>query len=181
GVVIMGPIGGGRLAAPSEAIQKLIPGRVKSTPEIALRFVLSNPNVSVAISGMSTMRMVEENVATASRTEPLSRAERRQVLEALEENQRLADLYCTGCGYCIPCPNGVDIPKNFQLMNYFRIYGLREYAQKQYKLLGEKKTKEGEIVPAWAQACLECGECEPKCPQNIPIIEQLKETANALG
>ncbi|MGQ9629668.1 MAG: aldo/keto reductase [bacterium] len=173
GVIVMGPVGGGRLGAPSEAIQKLIPGGVKSTAEMALRFVLSNPNVSVALSGMSTMKQLEENVVTASHTEALSAEERRRVEEMLEENKRLADLYCTGCNYCMPCPNGVDIPGNFRIMNYFRVYGLKEYAQRQYngKLREDDK---------WANACLECGECEPKCPQNIPIIKQLKETHEAL-
>jgi predicted aldo/keto reductase-like oxidoreductase len=108
GVAIMGPVGGGTLAGhPSEAVQSLI-GGTKSTPEIALRFVLSNPNVTLALSGMSTIEMVEENAATASREEPLSAAERQQVLEAVEEVGRLSDLYCTGCEYCMPCPNGGD-------------------------------------------------------------------------
>ena len=76
GVVIMGPVGGGRLAAFSPEINRLVPGGARSTPELALRFVLSNPGVSVALSGMSSVQMVEENVATASRLEPLSDDER---------------------------------------------------------------------------------------------------------
>jgi hypothetical protein len=180
GVAIMGPVGGGRLVAPSDQIQNMV-GEAKSTPEVALRFVLSNPNVTLALSGMNSLQMVEENVATASREEPLSEQERIQVLEALEETKRMADLYCTGCGYCMPCPNDVDIPENFRMMNYHRMFGLTEYAKEQYKRLGKKRKRDGEIVEAWAEACIECGECEPKCPQNIPIREQLKETASTLG
>ena len=173
GVVVMGPVAGGRLGFPSEQIQGLLTG-TKSSPEVALRFVLSNPNVTVALSGMNTVEMVEENAATASREEPLSAGERQRILEMLEENRRLADLYCTGCGYCMPCPNGVNIPECFRLMNLHRVYGLTETARQRYRSFGE----EGNLN---AGACVECGQCEPKCPQKIPIIEQLKESHRALG
>ena len=180
GLAIMGPVGGGRLVAPSDQIQNMVGGS-KSTPEVALRFVLSNPNVTLALSGMNSMEMVEENTATASREEPLSEEERQKVLDMLEETKKLSDLYCTGCGYCMPCPNDVDIPGNFSAMNYYRVFGLEEYARQQYKRLGRKRRRDRTTVEAWAAACIECGECEPKCPQKIPIREQLKETAAILG
>ncbi len=180
GIAIMGPVGGGRLVAPSDQIQNMVGGS-KSTPEVALRFVLSNPNVTLALSGMNSMAMVEENVATASREEPLTAEERQGILDALEEIKRLSDLYCTGCGYCMPCPNDVDIPRNFQLMNYFRVFGLKDYARREYKGLEKRRKRDGTVIEAWAAACVECGECEPKCPQKIPIREQLKETHAALG
>ncbi|MBC8460840.1 MAG: aldo/keto reductase [Deltaproteobacteria bacterium] len=180
GVVIMGPLCGGRLVA-SEQIKNLMPtGESKSSAETALRFVLSNPNVTMALSGMSTIAMVDENVATASRTEPLSDDEHRHVLEMLVEYKRLADLYCTGCGYCMPCKNGVSIHENFYFMNQHRIYGTTAWAREQYRLLGERIV-DGQPVPAWAASCIECGECEPKCPQKISIREQLKEVHNTLG
>lgn len=180
GVVIMGPVGGGRLVAPSERIQEIV-GGAKSTPEVALRFVLSNPNVTLALSGMNSITMVEENAATASREEPLTAEEKQKVTDMLEETKRLSDLYCTGCSYCMPCPNDIDIPANFSAMNYYRVWGLEEHARQLYKRLGKKRKPDGTVVEAWAEACIECGECEPKCPQNIPIREQLKETAAALG
>jgi len=181
GIAIMGPVGGGRLVAPSEKLQSMVSDRARSTPEIALRFVLSNPNVTVALSGMNSMAMVEENIATASRTEPLTPEERKRVIEILEENKRLAELYCTGCDYCMPCPSDVDIPANFRAMNLYRVYGLMELAREQYKRLGRKRKEDRTTVEAWAVACIECGECEPKCPQKISIIKQLKETHEALG
>lgn len=180
GVVIMGPVGGGRLVPPSEKIQSMISKDVKSTPEVAIRFVLSNPNVTIALSGMNSIKMIEENVATASYPEPLNQRENQRVLDILEKNKRLEKLYCTGCNYCTPCPNGVDIPANFSAMNLLRVWGLEEIAKKQYAELGHRK-KEGKPTPAWAEACVECGECEPKCPQNIPIIKQLKEVKKALS
>lgn len=175
GVVVMGPVAGGRLSIPSEKIEGLLPGKVKGTPEVALRFVLANPSVSVALSGMNSPEMVEENAATASRSEPLSEQEREHILAMLEENRRLADLYCTGCGYCMPCPNGVNIPECFRLMNLHRVWGLTEVAQRRYGRFDDQDGNRN------AAACVECGECEPKCPQRIPIIAQLKETHEALA
>lgn len=110
----------------------------------------------------------------------MTEEERQRVLDALKETERLSDLYCTGCGYCMPCPNDIDIPRNFQLMNYFRVFGLRDYAQREYKRLEKRRKRDGTVVEAWAAACVECGECEPKCPQDIPIREQLKETHETL-
>jgi len=179
GVVIMGPVAGGRLSATTDQTLKLLPGKMKSTPELALRFVLTNPSVTVALSGMSMLAMVEENVATASREDTLSAAELEQIAAAVEENKKLADLYCTGCEYCLPCPNGVNIPRNFSLMNLHRVWGQTAAARGHYSdgwtfaLEGTENLR--------ACACVECGQCEPKCPQKIPIIAQLKETHRVLG
>ena len=179
GVVIMGPVAGGRLGATTEQTLKLLPGKMKSTPELAIRFVLTNPNVTVALSGMNTVAMVEENVATASREEALSPAELEQLAAAVEENKKFADLYCTGCEYCMPCPNGVNIPKNFELMNLHRVWGQIETARGYYHDSWTLASEGTENLRACA--CVECGQCEPKCPQKIPITEQLKETHKALG
>jgi len=178
GVVVMGPVGGGRLGRPTEQILRLIPGGVKSSAEVALRFVLANPYVTCALSGMSEMEHVEENARTASRTEPLTAEEKRRLAASLEENRRLADLYCTGCNYCMPCPHGIDIPGNFRAMNLHRIYGLTDLARRHYARLDGDSAKNRGLA---AENCTQCGECEPKCPQKIPIIKQLKETAEALG
>jgi len=176
GVFIMGPVGGGRLGMSSEKINELVPD-AKSTPELALRFVLSNPHVTSALSGMNTIEMVEENCATAARPEPLSDDERAAIETTLDDNARLAELYCTGCNYCMPCPQNVGIPQAFAAMNMHRVWGLTEAARHRYARLGPE-SREGLLQ---ADACTECGQCEEKCPQNIPIIEQLKETHEALG
>ncbi len=175
-VFIMGPVGGGRLGMSSEKINELVPDAM-STPELAIRFVLSNPYVTTAFSGMNTIEMVDENCATAARPEPLSADELAGIEQALEENSRLSELYCTGCNYCMPCPQNVGIPQAFSAMNMHRVWGLTEAAKGRYARLGPD-SRQGLLQ---ADACVECGECEEKCPQNIPIIEQLKETHATLG
>ena len=175
GVSIMGPVGGGRLGEPSKVIREMLGGKVKSTAEMALRFVLANPCVNVAFSGMDTMDSIIENCATASIDGPLSSDELKKVDESFEEIKNLAALYCTGCNYCMPCPRGLDIPDIFKIMNYKRVYGLAEYARSQYA--GLLKADSGKKTAA---DCVECGECEKKCPQKIKVMNQLKETHQAL-
>jgi predicted aldo/keto reductase-like oxidoreductase len=184
GVAIMGPVAGGRLVTPQGVVMDSEGVLEMKTPELALRFVWNNPNVGLALSGMSTIEQLEENVTAAQRMGEMGDEERSRVQELFEKNQKLADLYCTGCSYCMPCPNAVNIPENFRYMNWFRVWGLEEEARKGYEGL----TAEGRWTP-WAgmisglnaDACLECGECEPKCPQNIHIIDQLNEVSRTLG
>lgn len=176
GVQIMGPVGGGRLASPSEVLQKVAGAR--STPEIALRFVLANPGVSTAMSGMNTRQMVDENVEACSREEPLTAEEKQQIEETLARVKKLSELYCTGCKYCMPCPNDVNIPENFTAMNYYRVWGLKDLALQIYGRLGTEEHPNDRGLRA--SACKQCGKCEPKCPQKIPIMKQLEEVAATL-
>lgn len=176
GVTIMGPVGGGRLGAPSQVIQDLLPGKVQSSAEMALRFVMNNPNVNIALSGMSSMEMVEENARVASDMSPLSAEENARVDAMLEENRRLAELYCTGCNYCMPCPKGLNIPEIFKMMNYHRVYGLTDYAKKTYAAIGS-----GNLKFQNAASCVGCGQCEKKCPQHLHIREQLRVTHDTLS
>jgi len=173
GVSVMGPVGGGRLSTPNE-LTKFIPAGRISAAEAALRFVFDNGNADIAVSGMSAVEQVEENVRTADIAAGLTDAERKRIREVREEKKRLADLYCTGCGYCMPCPNGVRIPRVFELMNWLRVYGFaEETAKEHYSWMASRG--------ADASKCIECGECEPKCPQKIEIIRQLKESHKALA
>jgi predicted aldo/keto reductase-like oxidoreductase len=126
---------------------------------------------------MSSMAQVEENAAVASNISPLAPEELERIAESVEENKRLSDLYCTGCNYCMPCPAGVNIPLNFQLMNYHRVYKITGYAREQYAMIGKFDWMKGKR----ADECTQCGECEPKCPQKLQIRDQLKETAAALA
>jgi predicted aldo/keto reductase-like oxidoreductase len=184
GVTIMGPVAGGRLALPQGIVVDAEGALEVKTPELALRFVWDNPHVSVAISGMNAFEQIEENVASAERVAIMSDEENAQVQQLFEKNQKLADLYCTGCAYCLPCPNNVNIPENFRYMNWYRVWGLEEQAKSAYAALSATGTWgpwTGRIEGLNAAACQECGECEAKCPQNIPIMQQLAEVAATLG
>jgi len=175
GVAVMGPVGGGKLGAPSKKIQEMLGGKTKSSTEAALRFVLSNSGVNVVVSGMETTEYVIENCTTASIDGGLTPSEQLKVEENLKEVQRMSELYCTGCRYCMPCQKNVDIPHIFSAMNYHKIYGLTDHAKTMYSW---RLSPDSELKSA--NACVECGECESKCPQNINIIKQLKETHNEL-
>ena len=173
GTVVMGPIGGGRLAAPSTKLKELMP-ESKSSVETALRFVLANENVDIALSGMENIDMVRQNVRIASDASSLNAEEQENVEAMLEENKKLAELYCTGCEYCLPCPQGINIPRVFEIMNYDNVYGLTEHAKNKYQDFLEN---EDEVSP---EECIECGSCEKQCPQDLDIIEKLKETHTTL-
>ncbi|MBE7001009.1 MAG: aldo/keto reductase [Ruminococcaceae bacterium] len=172
GVVVMGPVGGGRLAAPTELAQKLGNGNL-NTYELALRFVLGNPGVSCALSGMQTADMVEKNAAVASLEVPMTEAQWREAGESMENLKKFSELYCTGCAYCQPCPKGIEIPKIFEAYTYYNVYGLKELAGKNYQnyIKGNEEHKPG----ATSADCINCGYCERKCPQHLKIRDLLKK------
>ncbi|MEI6579174.1 MAG: aldo/keto reductase [Eubacteriales bacterium] len=175
GVVIMGPLGGGRVSGlPAEVAAKLGIDTAASA-ELGLRFVAANPNVDVILSGMSSMEQLEQNVGFVSNLRPLSSSEADGITAMMQENKRLAELYCTGCNYCMPCPQEVNIPYIFQMMNYYKVYGIEEFAQNGYRGIGS-----GWIKGKKADACNQCGACEKKCPQGLKIREQLIESHAAL-
>jgi uncharacterized protein len=176
GIIAMGPVGGGRLSGTSDVFTELLP-QFRRMPELALRFVLSNPGVSLALSGMSTLEQVEDNLQTASSPAELTPDDLRSLDAPLRKLQGLADLYCTGCNYCMPCPHAVAIPRIFEFHNRGRVYGLWDNARFVYSMIGKIPWLPGKQ----ADACVECGECEAKCPQKIPIRRQLKESHKALG
>ena len=175
GVSIMNPIGGGALATSTPQIMGLLPG-AKSASEISLRYVLATPGVACAFSGMNELEQVTENVALARRRLPMTAKQAAKFRGKLEEIEKAASAFCTACGYCMPCEHGVDIPGNFGLMNQVRFFGRTEYAREQFANL--KKHRDGNKS---AEACTQCGSCVPKCPHNVPIIEQLQEAIATIG
>lgn len=178
GTVIMGPVGGGRLGAPNEVIQGLLENKPASTAEMAMRFVLANPTVDVSLSGMENIAMLEENAKIAAMDSFLTADELALVDKMMEENKKLAKLYCTSCDYCKPCPKDINIPMLFNMMNNYRVYGLKDHARANYS---EMLRGGGGQKSADPTTCTECGLCETKCPQKIKIVQQLKETHAALA
>jgi len=178
GVIVMGPVGGGRLGEPSEKIQGLLKNIRISSAELALRFVMSNPNVDMALSGMSDINMVKQNCEVISRIEHLTEEEIQHINKMMEENKNLANLYCTGCNYCKPCPQGIEIAAILETMILHRVYEVPEHAKNTYRALISGQSW---LKSASATACTSCGACEKKCPQKLPIIKQLAETHATLA
>lgn len=170
GVVVMGPVGGGRLAAPTELSRKLGSGNL-NTYELALRFVLGHPDVCCALSGMQTVEMVEQNTAIGSLEVPMTEEQWKQAGQSMENLKKFSELYCTGCAYCQPCPQGIEIPKIFQAYTYHNVYGLSESAKNAYNRYVNNEKKPG----ATSKDCIDCGFCESKCPQHLKIRDLLKK------
>jgi predicted aldo/keto reductase-like oxidoreductase len=164
-VVVMEPIQGGRLAVPPppeiQAIWDEAP--VKRTPaEWALQWVWNQPEVSVVLSGMSAMKHVVENVESAGRSGSgtLTEEELKLIERVKQKYGELGFIGCTGCRYCVPCPQGVAIPEIFALYNQY--YSTKDDSVK--TMYSEQLAAENR-----ASRCVECGQCEDLCPQQLPI------------
>lgn len=166
GITIMEPLKGGKLAfGLPEDVQKVFnKADSKRTPaEWALRWVWNHPEVSVLLSGMNTMEQVVENLKIAGEAmeNSLTEKEMSVVQEAKNIYKSKIKVNCTACGYCMPCPVGVNIPTCFKLYNNYHVFGREE----NYKMLQTKDR---------ASSCVECGKCETHCPQGISIRQELK-------
>jgi len=178
-VIIMEPLRGGKLVnlLPEEAKKALArSGRGWTPAEWAFRWLYNQPAVTVVLSGMNSLKMIEENVATASdaRAGAFTEADHaviEQVRQLIRETERVG---CTGCRYCMPCPKGVDIPGVFR--SYNAMYAESKWSGRWQYIQNVAMTKE----PTFASQCIGCGKCESHCPQGLPIREKLKEADRAL-
>ena len=172
GTIIMEPLRGGGLTdnVPSDIQAIWDRAEVERSPaEWALRFLWDQPEVNVVLSGMTAMEHVIENVKIAedAHANSLTDEERDLIQEVREAYNAKVHVDCTACGYCMSCPNGVDIPKNLNLLNEFYIYQNMGMSAQTYSFLTAMNFS--------ASFCNECGECEEKCTQIIPIRKYLKE------
>ncbi|MDW7733381.1 MAG: aldo/keto reductase, partial [Methanolobus sp.] len=180
GVVIMEPLRGGNLAdpVPSEVMDIWKEADVKRSPvEWALRWVWNHPEVTVVLSGMSEPGQVEENLRIAEKGLPnsLTEEELRLVERVADKYQELMKIDCTGCRYCMPCPEGVDIPACFEMYNNLYMFGdedrlMMMYAAKLGGILRGAETN-------FASQCIQCGQCVDACPQNLPVPELLEKVS----
>jgi len=178
-VVIMEPLRGGKLVnLLPESAKKIIAADERGwTPaEWAFRWLYNQPEVTVVLSGMNSLEMVEENVRTASDAHAGDFTERDfALIKKVEEQIRLKEkVGCTGCQYCMPCPQGVDIPTTFRCYN--AMYSESKWSGRFQYMLTVAFARD----PAFATKCIGCGKCERHCPQGIPIREKLKEADKAL-
>lgn len=175
-VVIMEPVKGGRLATASDDIKDIWQENpIKYSPaQWALRYLFNMEDVSLVLSGMSTMEQLIENINIASETTPNS-----LVTKDLDLIDRVSKVYkdrikvgCTGCEYCLPCPSNVSIPNIFELYNHNYMFDTLEESKSSYKTYKEKNID--------ATMCTECGACEEICPQHLSIIDYLKDAEEVL-
>ncbi|MCX7916811.1 MAG: aldo/keto reductase [bacterium] len=169
GVAVMGPVGGGRLSD-FPYLMNIFKRKYKNPVEIAFKFVFSNINVSVALSGMSSLEMVEENAKIASSSDFLTKEEINIIEEIIRERRKIGEIPCTSCRYCLPCPQNIPIHYIFHLYNQYILLG-SEKQKKQYLKIGT----DGKEERRKGDACIECGQCEVKCPQKIKIREEIKK------
>ncbi|SDB05472.1 aldo/keto reductase [Eubacterium oxidoreducens] len=178
-VMIMEPLRGGKLVTklPQKVYETFREADANRSPaEWALRWVWNHKEVTVVLSGMNSMQMLEENVYTASQAKAgqMSKEELalfRKVSDILDRSIKVA---CTACGYCMPCPRGVDIPTCFAVYNDMSVEG--KWASVKNYLMQTSIKKE----PHNASLCVDCGKCEQHCPQNIEIRKELKNVKRAL-
>lgn len=148
-------------------VMKPLAGGAIEDATLALRFIASNPNVSVVIPGMFDLKEIEQNMAAVEDTTPLSPEE---LAKMQEIRKQLGNNFCRRCNYCAPCTVGIPIPNVFLMQGYLDRYGLEDWARTRY-----------EALPVKASACVECGACEPRCPYQLPIRKMLKEAAQKFG
>jgi len=178
-VVVMEPLRGGKLTQePPDSVAKVFesaPGK-RSLAGWGLMWVWNQPEISVVLSGMSTMEQVVENVALAEESDPgMLDAEDLGLIDRVREAYHsLIPIPCTACRYCMPCPNGVDIPAIFQIYNDAVMYNDIQMGRFRYQM-GDMLKEEQR-----ADNCMECGECMEACPQSIDIIDWLKKAHELL-
>jgi hypothetical protein len=178
GIVVMEPLRGGKLTKKvPDDINKIFEnsGRDWTPAQWALKFVWNNPKVHVVLSGMNRIDHIDENLETAEETRPDSLKEKD--LETLSKAEKIYNerivANCTDCKYCMPCPNGVDIPANIEMINEAYMFDDIEGHKESYAKFIEDDKK--------ASNCIECGLCEPKCPQHISIMAVMKKVDRELG
>lgn len=170
-VVIMEPLKGGKLAGnlPDTVKDTFGSYNEKRTPaEWALKWVWNHPEVTLLLSGMNSMEQLNENISIAEKALPgsMNEEELHTIETARNEFKKLIRVDCTACEYCLPCPAGVNIPRNFALYNSVYMHNDLEGSRKWYLSMSEKER---------ALSCVECGRCETLCPQHIQIRKHLKD------
>ncbi len=178
-VIIMEPLRGGRLVnlLPQGAKELFAQDPMnRSAAELAFRWLYNQPEVTCVLSGMNSVEMIEENVKTAEKAAAghFSAEDDALIQKVKAEIEKTVKVGCTGCGYCMPCPKGVDIPVTFRCYN--EMYSeTKGGARKEYLQCTAFRKNQSS-----ASQCIGCGKCERHCPQNIEIRKELKRAVKEL-
>lgn len=179
GLIIMEGLRGGNLGIPvppAEIAAIWDSAQQKRTPvEWALRWIWDHPEVTVVLSGMNEEAHIEENLRIAEKAMPdsLSKSEKEIVQRVSKTYKQLMKVNCTGCEYCKPCPEGVNIPAAFEILNKLHLFKNEEEAKFMYAVRCSGIFTDGDY--GYATQCVQCGECIEKCPQQIDIPTVLEE------
>ncbi len=175
-VVVMEPVRGGALANPPQRVRDILTAADPSASPAswAVRFAASQEGVMTVLSGMSNMDQMRDNVSYMKDFSSFSEKERAVMEEARQALLNVPSIPCTGCSYCTEgCPMQIKIPEIFSARNQDIIFGQAEAARSRYARITQDS--------AGADQCIQCGQCESACPQNLPIIELLKQAAEAFS
>ena len=178
-VIIMEPLRGGRLVGmlPKAAQARIAANsRGYTAAQWALNWLWNQPGVTCVLSGMNSLEMVRENLKSAAQAQAgmLTGDDLKLIGEIRNDLNGAIRVGCTGCGYCMPCPQGVDIPAAFRCLNDIEISGKFAALKSYWQITAIRQT------PGSASRCIGCGKCERHCPQGLPICEKLKEAAREL-
>ena len=166
GLIAMKPLAGGKLAEP---LKKWNPKyfRGESPAQVSLRYILTNPHITCAIPGMTSIKELKENVKVGEQPRDLTPEEISVFMDWVGE---IGKGFCRNCGYCLPCPEKIPIPDIFRIEGYYERYGMKKWAIEQYHQL-----------PVKAGACSSCEQCLTRCPYGVSILEHLKEIHQTFG
>ena len=169
----MEPVKGGSLATLSEDIAARLRAVQPewSLASWAMRWVAELENCRVILSGMSDEEQVRDNLRTFESMRPLREQERQAIDDVRKAIEARVFVGCTACRYCMPCPFGVDIPRNFRIMNDFAMYNHERRLRQEWNEMD---------ALARADQCRQCGQCERACPQGLPIREKLAQIARRM-
>jgi predicted aldo/keto reductase-like oxidoreductase len=165
GLVAMKPLAGGRLAEGRGWNKKYF--KEETPAQFSLRYILTNPNITCAIPGMTNLKELEENAKVGKDPVSLTPEEIGGLMDWVGEAGKG---FCRNCGYCLPCPEGIQIPDIFRFEGYYERYGMKKWAIEQYRAL-----------PVKAESCSSCNQCLTRCPYNVLIADRLKEIHQTLG
>ncbi|MDD5686467.1 MAG: aldo/keto reductase [Elusimicrobia bacterium] len=171
GTLVMNPVGGGKLAESSSKLKKLA-REVGATSEtdLAIRYVLSNPNVDTILCGMTKLSDVDSTISSAEKSR-FGEKELKKIDGFIDNITEEGRKFCSRCKYCLPCPKGIDIPQIMNIIFDYRYWGFKKLSQKRYKDMKGSK----------AGACSKCGKCEKACTQKLSIMSEMTFAANKFG